>query len=241
MSSTGSSAFSERTVAAVGGAGLLGMAVLAPVAFATLQGVQVPHDAAATVANIAAAPGAFRFAIAAFLGVILLDVVVAWAFWLLLRPVHEALATGVAWLRVAYAATFAAVLPHLVDAVVVATSPATGSVELQQAQVMASLSSFTHAFDLALALFALHLLGLGALLVRAWFIHRVLAVLVVVSGAGYLVDAFGKILLADDGFVVSKVTFVGEALLILWCFWRAVRGFSRSTEQRSHVVLRQAT
>lgn len=229
MTSPSSPALSDRAVAATAGAGLLGMAVLAPLGFGTLQGVVVPLDAAATVAHIAAAAGSFRCAIAAFLGVILLDVIVAWAFWLLLRPVHDGLATGVAWLRVAYAAAFAAVLPHLVDAVVIASGPPTGSIDLQQARVMASLASFTHGFDLALALFGLHLLGLGALLVRAWFMPRSLAVLVVIGGGGYLVDAFGKILFADYGFVVSQVTFVGEALLIFWCFWRAARGFAQPT------------
>ena len=80
------------------------MAILAPFAqFGVLATLIVPADAAATTANIAASFGLFGSAIAAFLVVAILDVVVAWGMYVLLRPVNERLALVVAWLRVVYA------------------------------------------------------------------------------------------------------------------------------------------
>lgn len=86
---------------------LLLMAVLAPFAyFFVLQGLVDPADAAATVDNITASEGLYRSAIAAFLIVIALDVVVAWALYVLLRSGTEALAILVAWLRIVFATIF---------------------------------------------------------------------------------------------------------------------------------------
>ena len=102
---------SQRKVALIAGLGLLVIALLAPFAhFGVLQALVVPADATATVNNIIASEGLFRAGIAAFLIVIMLDVVVAWALYVLLRPVNPTLALLEAWLRLAFAAVFASAL-----------------------------------------------------------------------------------------------------------------------------------
>ena len=107
---------SQRRFALVAAIGLLFMAVLAPFAqFGVLQTLIVPADAAATTANILASAGIFRAAIAAFLIIAILDIVVAWGLYILLRPTNASLALLVAWLRVAYAAVFAYALVNLLD------------------------------------------------------------------------------------------------------------------------------
>jgi hypothetical protein len=93
--------------------------------------------------------------------------------------------------------------------------------------VAAAAASFDTGWHLALGIFGLHLVGLGALLFR-FTAPRLLAALVVLAGAGYLADSIGTIFVADYGLTVSTFTFVGEALLIFWLFWRAARG-SRSS------------
>jgi len=109
-----------------------------------------------------------------------------------------------------------------------------------QAQVMASIASFDNGWTgIALAIFGLHLFGLGALLFRSARFPRFLGVLVVIAGGGYLVDSFGMILIPDYAWTIGMFTFVGEALLILWLLWGAIRGFAddsvssdgRATEQ----------
>jgi hypothetical protein len=209
---------------------LLLMAILAPFAqFGVLKTLIVPADAAATTSNIAASSGLFQAAIVAFVIVAILDVVIGWGFYVLLRPINKGLARLVGSLRVVYAALFAFTLLNLVDAAGLVQS-ATGTA-LQSgplpAQVAASVASFDTVWHVALGIFGLHLIGLGALLFR-FAAPRLLAALVVLAGVGYLADSIGTIFIADYGLTISTFTFVGEALLIFWLFWHVARG-SRSS------------
>jgi Domain of unknown function (DUF4386) len=220
-----------RRIALATAVSLLLMALLAPFAqFGVLQRLVVPADAAATTNNISAGSGLFQAAIAAFFFVAILDVVVAWGFYVLLRPVSPGLSLFVGALRIVYAVFFAFTLLNLVDAAQLvhgATGTSLQSGPLQE-QVATSVASFDSGWHVALGIFGLHLIGLGALLSR-FTAPRLLAALVVLAGFGYLADAAGRILIADYGLTISTFTFVGEALLIVWLFLIAARG-SRSSE-----------
>jgi hypothetical protein len=224
---------SARKVALIAGLGLLLMAVMAPLAhFGVLQTLIVPSDAAATVENITASEGLFRIAIAALLVVTFLDIVVAWALYVLLRPVSANVAMLVGWLRLAAPAVFAVALANLLDVAQLLGGPDGAALQPAQlqAQVMASIASFDNGWDMSLAIFGLHLLGLGYLLFRSAHFPRFLGVLVVVAGGGYLADSFTRILVPDFSFTFSLFTFVGEALLILWLIGRAIKGFPSELE-----------
>ncbi len=223
----------RRRVALTAGIGLLLMAVLAPLAhFGVLENLVVTGDAAATVGNIVADEGLFRLAIAALLVVTFLDIVVAWALYLLMEPVHPTLAILVGWLRLAAPAVFAVALANLLDVANLLGSAESSALQPDQlgAQVMASIESFGSGWDMSLAIFGLHLVGLGYLLFKSVDFPRFLGVLVVVAGAGYLADTFARILVSDFEFNISLFTFVGEALLIFWLIWRAIKGFPSETE-----------
>jgi hypothetical protein len=229
---------STRKVALATAFGLLAMALLAPFAqFGVLQTLIVPADATATTDNILASAGLFRAAIAAFLIVAILDVVVAWGLYVLLRPANENLALLVAWLRVVYAAVFAYALVNLLDVgqLLQGTNAPGLSPAQMQAEVASSIASFGNAWDLALAIFGIHLLGLGALLFRSIAFPRFLGALVVLAGVGYLADSFGTILVPGYTLTISVFTFVGEALLIVWLFKLAIQG-TRSPDSPRTVV-----
>lgn len=225
---------SRRKVALIAGIGLLGMAVLAPLArFGVLENLVVPADAAATVDNIIASEGLFRVAIAALLVVTFLDILVAWALYVLLRPVNAALARLVGWLRLAAATVFAVALANLLDVAQLVGSADGAALQPAQVQVqvMASIASFFNGWDgMSIGIFGLHLLGLGYLLFRSADFPRFLGVLVVIAGGGYLADTFTRILFPDFAFTFSVFTFVGEPLLIVWLFYRAIKGFAPESE-----------
>ncbi|HJQ94963.1 MAG TPA: DUF4386 domain-containing protein [Acidimicrobiia bacterium] len=226
---------SRRGVALTAGISLLLMAVLAPIAhFGVLQNFVVSGDAAATIGNIVADEGLFRLAIATLLVVSFLDIVVAWALYVLLKPVNEALAVLVGWLRLAAPAVFAVALANLLDVANLAGNPASSTLQPDQlgAQVMASIASFDNGWDMSLAIFGLHLVGLGYLLFKSVDFPKFLGVLVVVAGGGYIADTFARILIPDFEFTFSLITFVGEALLIFWLLWRSIKGFPSQTESR---------
>lgn len=230
----------KRRMALIAACSLLLMALLAPFAhFGVLQTLIVPGDAAATTAGIAGSAAIFRAAIAAFLVVAILDVVAAWSLYVLLRPVNEGVALLVGWLRVTYAAVFAYALVNLLDVAQLlagAPVPAPGAPSVQlQVLVASAVASFGNGWDLALAIFGLHLVGLGALLLRSTEHPRVLGALVVVAGAGYLADSFGTILVAGYSLTVATFTFAGEALLIPWLLWVAIRTSRRAEGSQAAV------
>ena len=225
---------SQRKVVLTAGFGLLFIAVLSPFAnFFVLEDLVVSANATATANNVIASEGLFRTGIAALVIVVMLDVVVTWALYVLLRPVNSTLAMFVASLRLIYAAVLAAALVNLFDAAqllggadYVATVPA----EQLHTQAMSSIASFENGWDVGLAVFGLHLVGLGVLLFRSPAFPRFLGGLVILAGGGYLFDSFGRILISDYALTVSVFTFVGEALLIPWFIWMGTKGFSSDSE-----------
>ncbi len=68
--------------------------------FFVIQNVIIPGDAAATAANINESELLFRSGIVCFIIVLILDVLVAWALYVLLIPVNKNLALLAAWFKV---------------------------------------------------------------------------------------------------------------------------------------------
>jgi hypothetical protein len=217
-----------RAAALIAGIGLLLIAVLAGYArFGVMKALVVPGDAATTLANLVASEALFRTAIAAFLVVIMLDIVLSWALYVVLEPVHRGLALLTAWLRLAFAGVFASSLVNLLDGAQTLSGASTAdlaSAQLQ-GQVMASLASFDAGFVVfAHAIFGVCNLGLGYLVYKSMNFPRFLGVLLAIAGAGYLADAFGTILVPTYSLSIGSITFLGEALLIVWLVRFGIRG-----------------
>ena len=235
---------SRRQAALIAGLGLLLLAVLAAVVnFGVFQKLIVPGDAKATAQHIAAAQGLFRLAIGAFFGVAILDVVVGWALYVVFKPVNRSLSLLAAIFRVVYATLLAIALNNLVTALQLLGGAdylnAFGTDQLQ-AQMMVLLGAFQSGWDLALIIFGLHLCVLGWLVFQsgmylrltlgshsalsaAEVYIRILGVLVIAAGLGYVIDGIGKLLFPDYAVSVAMFTFVGEPLLMVWLLVQAAR------------------
>jgi hypothetical protein len=107
------SKISLSKAAIIAGIGLIIMTILAFVGFPMFQSFIEPGDATKTANNIISSQLRFRIIACVFLVVIFLDVIVAWALYILLKPVNQSLALLMAWFRVVYAAVFAAALNNL--------------------------------------------------------------------------------------------------------------------------------
>lgn len=221
--STSFNDISPRSAAVVAGLGLLLMAVLAPFAnFYILGNLVVANDATATANTIFASLGLFRIGIIVFLVVAVLDVVVAWALYVLLEPVNKNLSLLAAWFRLVYAAVFAvALLPLLNILQLLGGAAYLKAFETNQlhAQVMVSLGAFHAGWDFGLVLFGIHLLLLGYLVFKSVALPKWLGILISIAGLGYLIDSFGKFLIPNDNISIAMFTFVGEFLLIFWLLW----------------------
>jgi hypothetical protein len=219
---------SLRSVYVVAGISLLVMAVLAGYFnFGVFERLIIPGDGAGTISGIVQNIGLFRFAILAFVIVTILDVVVAWALYLVFESDRN-LSLLAALARITYAATFIPTLNELmkVDRILAGGSISGATPADLESQVMTMTQAFASGWDIAHGLLGLHLVVLGAVILRTRLFPRFLGALVIVAGAGYAFDGMTAIV-APGFLVVSEFTFVGEALLI---FWFLARAFGKRTE-----------
>ena len=216
---------SLRTAAMVAGVGLLLMAILAPIAYLnTFQSLVKFDDATLTAQNILNSNGAFRTCIILLFTVAILDIVAAWALYILLVPTNKNLSALAAWLRVIYAGIFIFAISKLYVALQVITADGT--------QAMSFLKAFQSIWDMALILFGFHLLVLGYLSFKSGYIPKWLGVFLVLASVGYIVDGFGKYFSPNYNLNIAQFTFVGEVLLIFWLLWRGIKGFDQALEAR---------
>lgn len=68
----------------------------------------------------------------------------------------------------------------------------------------------------------LWLLPLGALVYKSNFLPKVIGVLLVIAGIGYLVDCTTLIIFPNWGVVISMFTFIGEPVFALWLLIKGV-------------------
>jgi hypothetical protein len=163
--------------ALIAGLGLLIMAVAAPFAELYVYPQLVnSENAAETVQNILTNQTLFNSAIVGYLIAFLCDVLVAWALYLLLKPVDENLSLLTAWFRLVYTVLALAALLNLVTISRLLSDPnslAGSQPDQLYAQVMLLLSTFRSHWYFGLLFFGIHLGLLGYLVFRSNYIPRV--------------------------------------------------------------------
>ena len=106
---------SQRRAALVAGLGIVALAIVAGFAYGfVFQSFVVPGDATATANNIKASEMLFRIGFFSWLAILILDVLVAWALYIFLKPVHKSLSLLAAWLRLVYTAILGTALLNFV-------------------------------------------------------------------------------------------------------------------------------
>ena len=186
--------------------------------FVVVQGMITPGDGPATAAEILAREGTFRLGVIAWLLVVVLDAVIAWALYRVFRPVNPALSMLAAVFRLVYTAVLLVAVGQLLralDVLTVGPAPAAVGADEVSGRALLELNAFQHLYDLGLLLFGIHLALLGCLSLRSDFIPKVIGVLLVVAGAGYAFDTMAAVLGLEIS-PVSAFTFLGELLLALW-------------------------
>ena len=211
---------SVRRSALLAGKALLGVSVLAAAGnFGVVQRLVTDGDAPRTANDIIAAQTTFGLGIIALFVVVVLDIIVARALRAFFAPARPRLAAVAAWLRISYAAVFAVAISQLVAALsrLHNARHVTGSaIGQRDTRALHNIQAFQNIWRVSLVVFGLHLVLIGYLAYRSGYTPRGLGVLLAVAGVGYLVDSFGGILSNTYSVNVSAVTFVGEALFLVW-------------------------
>jgi hypothetical protein len=191
--------------------------------FSIMPKLVIPGNIEQTVQNIVAHGGLFVAAIVCYLVTFLEDVVIAWALYVLLAPVNRSLSLLTAWFRLVFAAIALFGWLNLVTVFRLLNTPeyltSFGSVQLH-AQVNLLLNSFRYDWSMSLVIFGIHLVLLGYLIYRSGYIPRIIGILLVIDGLGWVIDSFQPYLYPNTHVGFLFITFFGELVFMLWLLIR---------------------
>lgn len=215
---------SLRTAALIAGLALLTMAIAAPFAeLFVFPKLIVPGNAADTARNILANQTLFRAALFGYLITFLCDLVAAWALYVFLKPVNENLSLFAAWLRLVYTVIAIVAFLNLVTIVRLLNSSSGFASGQLAAQIMSSLETFRSNWYFGLLFFGIHLGLLGVLVWRSNYIPRLLGVLLIIAGFGYLINALKPVMFPHVNIDFAQFTFYGELVFMLWLLIKGPR------------------
>lgn len=218
---------SLRTAALVAGLSLLMMVIAAPFAeLFVFPKLIVPGNAAETAQNIIANKTLFTSAIFGYLVTFLCDLVAAWALYILLKPVNENLSLLTALFRVVYTLIALVALLNLVTVLRLLDTPASAGLfqpDQLPAQIMYLLNTFKSHWYFGLLFFGIHLGLLGYLVFRSNYIPRILGVLLIIAGSGYLLTNLKPFLFPGINLDFAEYTFYGELIFMLWLLIKGSR------------------
>jgi hypothetical protein len=215
---------SLRSAAVISGFALLTSVIAAP--FAELYAfprLVVPGNAIETAKKILSNQSLFVLVIFAYLLTFICDVIIAWATYILLKPVNGPLSLLTAGLRLIYTIVALVALNNLVTVYRLLTAPEFKDVfEPQQlyAQVFLYLRVFRYHWYFGIIFFAFHLLFLGFLVMKARFIPGILGIILMITGIGYLLTTLKPYLFPTINVDFASYTFYGELIFMLWLLIR---------------------
>ena len=189
----------------------------------------VRGDAAATVAAIHGAEGLYRLGFASDLVVFLCDVAVTILLYVLLRPVDKTLARISAAFQLVGTAIYGVNLLHHFTVLLISDGGgylAAFAPDQLDALALLVLEIHRHGYDLGLVFFGLHCLVMGYLLYLSGYFPRLLGVLMVLAGVGYLVGSFTTFLLPEYAGAVAPIyaaPLIGELAMCAWLLVKGIR------------------
>jgi hypothetical protein len=211
---------SLRTAALIAGVAILGSVISAPFAeMYVYPKLVVPYKSAETAANIIAHKTLFTAAIFAYLINFICDLIITWSLYILLKPVHHELSLLCAWFRLVYTIIALVALNNLVTAFRLLDTPEYLTMFKEDqlyAQAMIYLRAFRNHWYFGIIFFGIHLILLGFLVFRASYIPRLLGIILVITGLGYLLTTTRPFLFPNLNVDFAQFTFYGELIFMLW-------------------------
>jgi Domain of unknown function (DUF4386) len=221
--------------------------LLNPVAYAEFSiypKLVVPGNVEQTVANIASHHGLFITAMLFYFLNFIGDIIIAWALYILLAPVNQALSLLGSLFQLVYAAVALGGMFNLATVYRMLTTPeyfnTIGAAQLH-AQVNLLLHIFRYNYSLGVVIFAIHLLIVGYLIVRSSYIPSWLGIILIVNGLGWIVNNLRPYLYPEANLGFVFITFFGELIFMLWLLIRGwkIEEPEASNAQRSTLTVCQ--
>jgi hypothetical protein len=209
----------------------------------------VATDAAVTAANIRGHETLFRVGFTADLLNVTCDIAVVVILYVLLKPVNRNLALVGAFVRLAADAVLGvALLAEFTGLrVLVDGGDFLKGFDPQQTEALAMLMFKLHGYGytIAMVFFGLGLVVSGYLIVRSGYFPRALGAVLIVAGAGYLIDCFSRFLAPLVAAVLFPWLllpgFLAELALCGWLLFKGVDMPKWEAAVGGHVHVRSAS
>lgn len=191
--------------------------------------IAAPGNPQALLANIVSHEGLFRAGIAFFIVEQVAFLLLPLLLFRLLGAVNRVAAVAMVALAVTAVPIALAGVTHRLDALWLLTVVGDLPVDTMHAMARLSLTSYSHAIFVASLFWGLWLLPFGYLAFNSGIMPRLFGVLLILGGAGYLVDVFADLLLPGyAAMAFSDYVHLPAALgEIGTCLWLLVMGVRR--------------
>jgi len=217
-----------------------GVAMLLSIVFGALGEAYLPGkiivsgDAAATAANIIAHPTLFRMTFAAYLVEGFCDIILCVFWYIILKPVHKNLALISAFVGVVSMITFAIAQSNFwASSIILQDAGGMAAFTEQQRTALAylSLRISTMIASLFLCFYGTASAIRGLLIMRSGYLPKVLGILLMIGGGGFILRSLTYILAPAYG---SSLMLIPMAVAgIPLTFWLLVKGVDVASFARS--------
>ena len=208
----------------IAGFGLLIMVLTVPFAEFYIFPKVIGQNSTETAGNILNNKLLFTTGIFLHLITLLCDIIVAWALYIFLKPVHKDLSLLTAWFRLIYTAMYIIALVNLIKVLnlinIENQGEPTNKLEFSNS-IEFYISSFQLEWQFGLLIFGIYLCLLGYLVFRAEYIPKIFGILLLVAGFGYVINTLSLFLIPSANTEFLMITFFGE---LVFMFWLLIKG-----------------
>ena len=193
--------------------------------FYTLEGMVVDSNPQLMLENISTQIGLFQLGVASFSLMIIVDILLAFPLYNLLKSVHGNWAKASSIIRVINGLVFILALVNLFEIISIAQSETAAATS-----VMYLLEDFNTLWNVGLLFFGAHLLVLGSLIVKSRNFPGLIGLLIQMAGLTYLTDSGTQLFLTN--YQDYKALFemlvigggvIGEFSLTLWLLIKGIK------------------
>ena len=189
----------------------------------------VPGDATATVNNIMNSATLFRVGgVGSELIVLLSEIVLSIILYELFRPVNQTISLLAAVSRLVMTTIHGLNLINYFFVLILLSGAGFLSVfdaSQLNSLVMLFLEAHSYGFTIGIAFLTLHVFALGYLIFKSGYIPKILGVLFIAAGFGYLIDSFALLLSASYGTtpaLIQATIAIAELAFPLWLLIKGV-------------------
>lgn len=217
---------SNRKSAIIAGASLVLMAICAGYSYGYVQSsILVQNNPTETLNNLQLGKSEFISGIIGWVLIFILDLVVAWTLYQLLKAVNKSLSTITATLRVVYTAFLGFAIWQLIQILQLIESEPSDL-------IMVQFESFETIWSIGLIIFGGHLLALGILVLKARNISRFWGLFLGFAGMSYFGIHLAKNLLTNNMEIILQAEIILSLPMALaelgFALWLILKGGKRS-------------